>query len=98
MSTRPIPGDPGGPSIEAMMDIRSQDWWITQSGDVKTGAVETMRVDGSDWQRVIAVELPVRRNHDTDQETLRLMISPESALVLAENLAHTGAWLLNLDQ
>lgn len=97
MSTRPIPGDPGGPTIESMMDIRGDDWWLTQSGHVKTGAVETMRVDGSQWQRVIAVELPVRRNHDTEQETLRLMINPRTALLLAENLAHTGAWLLGLD-
>lgn len=94
MSTRPIPGDPAGPKIESMMDIRHEDWWISQTGDINTAAVETMRVDGSQFQRVIAIEIPVRKNHQTELETLRLMIHPESAISLAENLAHTGAWLL----
>ena len=94
MDTRPIPGDPAGPMVESMMDIRAGDWWITQSGDVKTGAVETMRVDGSEWQRCVAVELPVRRNHGKKQETLRFFIHPQAALLLAENLAHTSIWLL----
>lgn len=93
MSTRPIPGDPGAEQIKAMMDIRHEEWWLAQPGPIDTAAVETMRVDGSEWQRMIAIEIPVRKNHTGKVETLRVMIHPAAAIILAETLAHTAVWL-----
>ena len=90
---RPIEGDPGAPQVAAMFDARSQDWIVTAAGDYHTAAVETMRVDGSGYQRVVVLEWPGRRNHSDELVTVRLMISPEDAAGLAKVLAHTAAWM-----
>ena len=66
---------------------------MTVPGDYQAAAVEAMRYDGSDWQRMIALEWPARRNHGKEHAVLRLMISPGDALGLAEVLTHTADWL-----
>ncbi len=93
---RPIPGDPSRAEVQSMLDVKGEEWWLTDSGDYETAAVETMRYDGSDWHRLIALEWPVRRNHGQEQKVIRLMISPEDALGLAEVLTHTARWLVAL--
>lgn len=96
---RPIPGDPGAAEIVAAFDLAGDDWLLSTPGEYMTGAAETMQDDGSNWQRVVILEWPCRRNHDHGPDaamTLRLMVSPEDALGLAEVLAHTAAWLLGL--
>lgn len=93
MTMRPIPGDPGAESIEAMLAI-SDDWLLTAGGGYETGAVETMTKDGGNFLRAIALTWPARRNHTTDQVTVRLLISPEDAIGLAANLVHTADWML----
>lgn len=90
---RPIPGDPGGETIAAMFDARSDDWLLSSPGDYQTGAAETMREDGTSHQRVVILEWPARRNHTDEHVTVRLMISPDDALGLAEVLAHTARWM-----
>jgi hypothetical protein len=77
-----------------MLNIKGEEWWLTAVGDYETAAVETMRFDGSQWQRVIALRWPARRNHGKEFKTIRLMISPEDALGLAEVLTHTARWLM----
>lgn len=91
---RPIPGDPSFAHVESMLDIEGEEWWLTAPGDYKTAAVETMRFDGSDWQRMIALEWPARRNHGQEFKIIRLMISPGDAAGLADVLNHTAKWLL----
>ena len=93
LDPRPISGDPSHVEVRAMLDIRGEEWWVTVSGDYMTAAVETMKSDGSAWQRLIAVEWPARRNHGKEHTVLRLMISPRDALGLAEVLTHTARWL-----
>jgi hypothetical protein len=77
-----------------MLDLRGEEWWLTVPGDYESAAVEAMRFDGSDWQRVIALTWPARRNHGKERKVLRMMISPEDALGLAEVLTHTAKWLI----
>lgn len=91
---RPIPGDPSHVQVQSLLDVRDEEWWLTTGGDYQTAAVETMRQDGSQWQRMIALEWPARRNHGRDHTVLRLMISPEDAVGLAEVLVHTARWLI----
>jgi len=91
---RPIAGDPSSSQVVAMLDIDNVEWWLTNGGDYMTAAVETMARDGSDWQRVIALEWPTRLNHGTEEKVIRLMISPEDAVGLAETLLHTANWLM----
>lgn len=93
-SIRPVPSDPTGDQVLAMLDLRSQDWLLSAPGDYQTGAVEAMRNDGTDYQRLVALEWPARPNHGTETTTVRLLISPEDALGLAEMLAHTARWLM----
>ncbi len=90
---RPIPSDPSRETVQTMLDIEGQEWWLTAPGDYKTAAVEAMRFDGSDWQRMIVLEWPARRNHGKKHTIIRLMISPGDALGLAEVLTHTANWL-----
>lgn len=91
---RPLPDDPTGPLIAAMFDLRGTDWLLSAVGDYQTGAVETMRRDGSGYQRAVALEWPARRNHSDEEVTVRLLMSPEDALGLATVLAHTARFLL----
>lgn len=90
---RPLPGDPDGVTVEAMFDARNADWILATDGDYQTAAVETMQADGSAHQTCVALEWPGRRNHSDEQVTVRLLISPEDAIGLAQVLAHTGLWL-----
>ena len=90
---RPIPNDPTRELVQSMLDIEGEVWWLTAEGDYTTSAVETMSHEGADWQRVIALEWPARRNHGKEHRILRMMISPEDALGLAEVLIHTAQWL-----
>jgi len=77
-----------------MMDLGSDEWLLSDVGDYHTAAVETMQKNGSNWQQVIALEWPCRVNHTGDLRTLRLMISPEDAIGLAEVLEHSARWLI----
>lgn len=93
---RPVPGDPSSATVESMFDLNANDWMLTTGGDYQTAAGEVMKADGSNWQRVVMLEWPARRNHDHSQDgdtTVRLLISPEDAIGLAEVLRHTGEWL-----
>jgi hypothetical protein len=91
---RPIPGDPGAATIVSMMDLGNQEWWVTAVGDYRTAAVEAMKHDGSDFQRVVAVEWPAKLNNGDTKKVIRLLLAPEDAIGLAESLIHTAAWLL----
>lgn len=90
---RALPGDPDGPMVEAMFDIRSEDWILASNGTFQTAALEAMRDDGSGHQVVVALEWPGRRNHTDEQVTVRLLMSPEDAEGLADVLEGTGRWL-----
>ena len=68
-------------------------WFLTRPGEFTTFAVETMRFDGSDWQRVILMTWPARHNHDDEDEEVRLVISIEDAMGLVDTLTHTVKWL-----
>lgn len=98
---RPLPNDPDREMVGGMFDLTNDEieWWLSAGGEYQTGAAETMRADGSDWQRVVLLEWPARvnRQHGPDAERkVRLMIAPEDGIGLAEVLAHTSAWLLSL--
>lgn len=90
---RPLPDDPGADYVEAMLAVRDAEWLLTSRGDYVTYAVETMKADGSGHQVAVAFECPVRVNNGTETRVVRLLIAPEDAEGLAENLAHTTAWL-----
>lgn len=91
---RPIHGDPAAACVVAYFDLAADDWLLSTAGEYQTAAAETMRNDGSGWQRTVILEWPCRRNHTTEESRLRLMISPEDALGLAEVLTHTAEWLI----
>lgn len=94
---RPLANDPDRPKIVEAFDLHDgTEWWLTAGGDYETGAAETMREDGSGWQRVVMVQWPARLNKTTRTTTLRLLISPEDALGLAEVLCHTAGYMLGL--
>lgn len=90
---RPLPEDPSGPTVEAMFDIRSTEWFVAAGGDYQTAAVETMKADGSAWQRLVALEWPARVNNSDERRTIRLLIDPDDALGLAQVLAQTALWM-----
>lgn len=89
---RPIDGDPGAEQIVAMFDAGG-DWLLSDEGGYQTAAVEAMKADGTNLQRVVALEWPARRNHSDETVTVRLMISPDDALGLADVLGHTARWM-----
>lgn len=90
---RPVPIDPDRELVVSILNIDGEEWWLTEPGDHQAMAVEAMRLDGADWQRVVAFELPVRKNNGTDHKVLRVMMSPEDALGFAKVLTHTARWL-----
>jgi len=91
---RPLDDDPSKAMVEAMFDARSGDWIVSAPGDYQAAAALAMREDGSDLQTVVILEWPGRRNHTTEHVTVRLMMSPEDAIGLAETLATPAAWLI----
>lgn len=93
---RPIPGDPGAIDVWAIVNVDPGEWLLATAGHYAASAVETMANDGSGWQRCVAVIVPARRNHSTETETVRLMISAEDAVGLAAVMAHAALWLESL--
>jgi hypothetical protein len=91
---RPVPGDPDGPLVMAMFDVSAENWVLSTAGDYQAAACETMRYDGSGYQRVVALEWPGRINHTTENVTVRLLMSPEDALGLADVMSHAARWLI----
>ncbi len=90
---RPISNDPDRELVLSILNVEGEEWWLTVPGDHQAMAVEAMRFDGSDWQRVVAFELPTRRNNGTEHKVLRVMMSPRDALGFAKVLTHTAQWL-----
>lgn len=90
---RPLADDPSAVVVSEMFDARSEDWVLMADGDYRAAAVETFRDDGSGHQPGIALEWPGRRNHTDELVTVRLLMSPDDALGLAEVLAHAGTWM-----
>lgn len=93
MTLRPLPDDPSGPSVEAMLDLGSDDWHYTAPGDYQTGAVYAMSADG-DQGTLVALEIPARRHGQDETTVIRLLVDPEDAIGIAEVLRHTGAFLM----
>lgn len=89
---QPIPGDPSAVQVAAMFDAGG-DWLVTAPGDYQTAAVQAMQRDGSHLQNVVILEWPTRRNHSDEHVMVRLIISPDDALGLAQVLAHTARWM-----
>lgn len=98
MEIRPIPSDPNAATVRSMFDLRGELWHVARAGEYQTAAVETMKNDGTNWQRLVALEWPGRVNNSDEETILRLLISPEDAMGLAEVLAHTAVWLRAADQ
>lgn len=96
MSIRPVPQDPDAPMIAEMFDLRDEEWYCSAPGEYQTAAVETMKRDGSSWQRSVALEWPARINNSDETKIIRLLVSPEDAIGLADALATSAAWLLSL--
>lgn len=92
----PVPGDPSSHLILDMFDARSDEWLLSDGGDYQTAAVEVFKADGTNLQRLIALEWPARVNNSTERRTVRLLIDPEDAEGLADVLAHSVAWLASL--
>jgi hypothetical protein len=92
---RPLPDDPAAAEIVSMFDLGDDNWLVTIAGEYQTAAGEAMKRDGSNWQEVVMVEWPCRTNRRDDAHTLRLMISPEDAIGLAEVLARTANWMMS---
>lgn len=93
---QPIPGDPSRELVLEMFDARSDEWLLSDGGDYQTAAVECFTNDGSNLQRLIALEWPARVNHSQERRRVRLLIHPEDAEGLADVLAHSVAWLDSL--
>jgi hypothetical protein len=91
---RPLRADPDSLIVASMFDLRSEEWWLAAAGGYQTAAVEVMRSDGSDYDRLIASEFPCRRNHSDELRTIRLLISPDDAINYAATLAHSARWLI----
>ncbi len=94
MTLRPLPDDPDRDVIASMMDLANDEWLLTAAGDYSAAAGETMKKDGSDYQRLVMLEWPARVNKTQEHRTVRLLISPEDALGLCDVLAHTARFLL----
>jgi hypothetical protein len=91
---RPLEDDAGKDIIGKVFDIRSEDWLLTDGGGYQTAAAETWQKDGGVWQEVVILEWPARKNHSEEKVMVRLMISPEDAMGLAEVLESTATWLM----
>ena len=92
MKIRPVPNDPSIVEVTAMLEA-NEEWYLTRPGEFQTAAVETMKRDGSDWQRLILMTWPARHNYGDEDEEVRLAISVEDAAGLVETLTHTIKWL-----
>jgi hypothetical protein len=98
MKLRPLPQDPDGDVIEAMVDLNGEEWLMTAAGDYQTAAVEGFKNDGSGFTRLVVVEWPGRLNKSDEERTVRLAMAPEDALGLAQVLTHSARFLQALPE
>jgi hypothetical protein len=89
---RPVPGDPSADQVEKLFEAGA-DWINTVGGDIKTSAVLAMKKDGTDEQFLVAVEWGGRHNHTREPATVQVLVSPEDAIQIGEQLIHSGTWL-----
>lgn len=98
MKERPIPGDPATPTVEAMF-AAGPEWVITvDGGTYDSFAAETMLRDGSNFQRVIAIEWRGQTNKTHEPATARVMMDPADAVGLAKTILHSAAWLTEYER
>jgi len=88
----PVPGDPDATLVGEWLSAHS-DWIMTAAGDHMTAAVMVPRADEPD-DYLVAMEWPGRRNKTDEQILVKLLMSPEDALVLSADLAHTARFLM----
>lgn len=91
---RPIPGDAAAGHVEVALSDFGDDWLLLTSGDVSSFAVEAFKEDGSAYQRLVCVEVPVRHNHQADDHQLRLAVSPDDAMQLAAFLVQSAQFAM----
>lgn len=91
---RSVPGDPGSPHVEALFEAGED--WLLAHGNYASFAAELMKRDGSDFQRTIGLTFEGRYNNTQRTDKVRIFISPEDAIGLADNLIHSAGWLLEL--
>lgn len=89
---RPLPGDSGRVHVQELLDVAQGDWFLADAGDYETAAAEAWRNDGQNFQRVVLITFPCRTRQG-EPRTVRLMLSPDDAVGLALNLAHTATWM-----
>lgn len=92
---RPLPNDPDRETVASIFRMDAP-WWLTAGGEYQAAAVEVMKDDGTNYDRCVALEWPARLNKTKEDQVLRLLISPEDAIGLAQVLVHTAAWMLGL--
>lgn len=90
---RPLPGDQAGAQVQELLDLADGDWYLAADGEYETAAAEAWRNDGQNFQQVVLITFPARRNHHAEPSAVRLMLSPEDAVGLALNLVHTATWM-----
>jgi len=90
---RPLPDDAAGEQIISMFDLDAADWNYTEAGDYQAAIVQCFKRDGSELQTLIALEWPIRNRNTGELSTMRLLISPEDAVGLAEVITTSARWL-----
>lgn len=93
---RPLRVDPSAEMIKSMIEV-DQSWLVAAAGDYEVFACETIKRDGTNWQRVVAVRWPARINKTDELVQLRLLLHADDAIGLAQSLIHTGTWLASLE-
>lgn len=96
---RPIPGDMDADLVMRALNL-SDVVYLAQPGPIDTFAAETWQNDGTGFQTVFAIQLQARLNHDhaTDAtKTVTVMVPPENAASLLEQLLSTVEVLMRLE-
>lgn len=95
---RPLENDPTKEIVRDAFDMNNAEWWLTDEGEYQTAAAEMMKFDGTNFSRVVILEWPARLNKSKETKTLRLAMSPQDALGLAQVMAYTAMWMLENEQ
>lgn len=92
---RPLPFDPSREEVQSFVDmaVETGEWWLLNAGEYSSAAVETMKEDGSNFQRAVLVSFPVKRNKTHEEKQLYLLMHPDDAEGFAERLAETARWM-----
>ena len=95
-SMHPLPGDPDAPLITEVIQA-TDSWVISAAGDIITFAAAARNHALGVTRPVVLLKVPGRINKTDEHTTIRMALSPEDAIQLADMLRQSAGYFQAAD-